>query len=161
MELSVRKRITRLFEDTQRMQSLAGIDSQYSASDPEAGMVAPANAYEDDYAGLQKRFGSNIISKIEMFVEDNINEQLVSLGVQGTDILLKKSPPPIQQQNQKSNSLNSTEIFVRFGGYMVDARNYVFNVGYKDSLGEDIFVYRFVMDINGNFNNWQSVNFGS
>jgi hypothetical protein len=47
------------------------------------------------------------------------------------------------------------------GGYMHDARNYVFNVGFKSSLGQDVFTFRFVMDINGNLNNWQPTGSGS
>jgi hypothetical protein len=140
---------------------LAGVDGQYSASDPEAGVVAPANAYEDNWAGLQKRFGNDILEKIEMFVESRINMQLVQTGIQGTDIQLKKSPSPNTSQSADQTLDQSTDLFIRFGGYMQDARNYVFNVGFKSSLGQDVFAFRFVMDINGNMNNWQSTNFGS
>lgn len=167
MEFSVRKRIGRILENTHRIQELAGLDQppstqqQYSSSDPEAGYVAPPNAYEDDYAGLQKRFGNGIIDKIELFVEKNLNIQLVQTGMQGTDINLKKSPSPNTNQSPDMTFDQSTDVFIRFGGYMVDARNYVFNVGCKDHLGEDIFAYRFVMDINGNFNNWQKSGFGN
>lgn len=161
MEFSVRKRIGMILENTQRVQELAGINPQYSASDPEAGMVAPPNAYEDTYDGLIKRFGDDILEKIQMFVESQMNEQLVQTGIDGADIKLKKSPSPNPSNSVDGNIKKATDIFIRFGGYMSDAKNYVFNVGYKNVVGEEVFAYRFVMDIEGKLGNWQSVNFGS
>ena len=87
--------------------------------------------------------------------------QLVQTGIQGTDIQLKKSPSPNTSLSADQTLDQSTDLFIRFGGYMQDARNYVFNVGFKSSLGQDVFAFRFVMDINGNLNNWQPTNFGS
>lgn len=153
MEFSVKKRINRILENVQRVQELAGL------SDPEVGYTAPAAAYEDNYEGLQKRFGNNILTKLEMFAESKLNEQLVFQKLDGEDIILKVSPPIYNHSNPKALSINSNEIFIRFGGYMHDAKNYAFNIGYKDKLGEDIFAFRFTMDINGNMNNWQSLNF--
>ena len=67
MEFSVKRRINRILEDIQRTQQLAGL------SDPEQGYVAPPNAYEDDYSGLQKRFGNTIINKLILFIILNHN----------------------------------------------------------------------------------------
>lgn len=160
MEFSVRKRIGKILGDQRRIMELAGMETQYSASDPEAGVVAPANAYEDNWAGLEKRFGADIIEKIELFVENNMNVQLALIGIEGTDIKLKKSPLP-NPTNQQDHAINlANEVFIRFGGYMQDAKNYTFSVGFKSNTGEEVFAYRFVMDINGNFNNWQSTSFG-
>jgi len=161
MEFSVRKRINRILGDQQRIMELAGVDGQYSASDPEAGVVAPANAYEDNWAGLQKRFGNNIIEKIKMFLESNMNMQMAQTAIQGTDIVLKKSPSPNTSQSPDQNVNEPTVIFLRFGGYMQDAKNYAFSVGFKNNIGAEVFAFRFVMDINGNLNNWQSTSFGS
>lgn len=161
MEFSVRKRIGNVLGNTQRIQELAGIMAQYQQSDPEAGIVAPANAYEDDYAGLQKRFGNDILNKLELFVEKHINQQLVQKGIGGEDILLQKSPSPNTSQSSDMTFSQSTDVFIRFGGYMMDTKSYVFNVGCKDKNGSDIFAFRFEMDINGKINNWQSTNFGN
>lgn len=161
MELSVRKRIGIVLENTQRIQELAGINPQYQSSDPEAGIVAPANAFEDNWNGLKKRFGNDILNKLEMFVESQMNQQLVITQIESTDIKLKKSPSPNTDGSVDGNIKRSTEIFIRFGGYMSDAKNYVFNVGYKNVVGEDVFAYRFTMDIEGKIGNWQSTNFGS
>lgn len=161
MELSVRKRIGTILENTSRVQELAGISPKYSSSDPEAGVVAPANAYEDNFEGLEKRFGNDILNKIEMFVESKINEQLVQTGVDGSDIKLKKSPSPNPSQGQDGIFKKATDVFIRFGGYMSDAKNYVFNLGYKSQAGEDVFSYRFTMDLDGKLNGWQSTDFGS
>lgn len=161
MELSVRKRISRILENQNRVMELAGVDRQYSDSDPEAGVTAPTNAYEDNWAGLQKRFGKDIIDKIELFAEGHMNDQLVQTGTNGTDLQFKKSPSS-NPTNQQAHAINlANEVFIRFGGYMHDARNYVFNVGFKSSLGQDVFTFRFVMDINGNLNNWQPTGLGS
>lgn len=153
MEFSVRKRIGRILEDVQRTQQLAGI------SDPEMGMVAPANAYEDNFEGLKKRFGNNIINKLETFVENHLNEQLVMTGIDEQDIDFKKSPSPNVDNSLAGNIRKSTEVFIRFGGYMHDAKNYTFNLGYKDSLRQNVFAYRFTMDIEGKINNWQPNSF--
>jgi hypothetical protein len=161
MELSVRKRINGILGNQQRIMELAGVDGQYSASDPEAGVTAPANAYEDNWNGLQKRFGKDILEKIEMFVESNMNMQMAQSAVQGTDIVLKKSPSPNTSQSPDQNINQSTDLFIRFGGYMQDAKNYAFSVGFKNNIGAEVFAFRFVMDINGNLNNWQSTSFGS
>lgn len=152
MELSVKKRINKILENVNRIQELAGL------SDPEAGYVAPPEAYEDDYQGLQKRFGNNILKKIELFVQNNLNQQLVLDKTEQENLFFKISPP-IVANNQINNKINSNYIFVRFGGYMSDAKEYVFNVGYKDNMNQEIFVNRFVMDLKGNLINWQSTKF--
>lgn len=153
MEFSVRKRIGRILEDVQRTQKLAGM------SDPEAGVVAPPNAYEDNYDGLKKRFGNDIINRLEIFVENHINEQLTLNSIEGEDINFKKSSSPTPENSIDANIKKATSVFIRFGGYMHDAKNYTFSLGYKDSLGQDIFAFRFTMDIEGKINNWQKSSF--
>lgn len=153
MEFSVKKRIGRVLEDVQRVKQLAGL------SDPEMGFVAPPNTYEDSFDGLKKRFGNNIINKLEIFIESHLNEQLVISGIEGQDINFKKSPSTNIENSLAGNIKKASDIFVRFGGYMHDAKNYTFNLGYKDSLGQDVFAFRFTMDIEGRVNNWQPSNF--
>lgn len=149
MELSVKKRINKILENVNRIQELAGL------SDPEVGYVAPAEAYEDDYQGLQKRFGNNILKKIELFVQNNLNQQLVLDKIEQENLFFKVSPPVVVNNQIDNIEIKSNYIFVRFGGYMSDAKEYVFNVGYKDKMNQDIFANRFIMDLKGNFNSWQ------
>ena len=149
MEFSVKKRINRILEDVQRTQQLAGL------SDPEAGYVAPAEAYEDDYKGLQKRFGSQIINRLILFVRSSLNTPVTLINVDGQDLNIKI----LNTQDTKLSELNNGDCFLRFGGYMNDSRNYNFNLGYKSKVGEIVFLYKFTMDLNGNMNNWQSLNF--
>jgi hypothetical protein len=149
MEFSVKKRINRILEDIQRTQQLAGL------SDPQQGYVAPANAYEDDYTGLEKRFGNQIINKLVLYIRTQLNTPVVLEKMDDQDLSIKI----LNTQDVKLTEINNGQCFVRFGGYMNDAKNYAFNVGYKDQLNQDVFIYRFTMDINGNISNWQSLKF--
>jgi len=151
MEFSVKKRINRILENIQRSQELAGL------SDPQKGYVAPIKAYEDDYYGLQEKFGNiNILKKIELFVQNNINQQLVFLKMDSENLYFKISPPITTNNEQSKKDIKSNQIFVRFGGYMSDSKDYTFSVGYKDKMNQDIFLYRFVMYLNANLTNWTS-----
>lgn len=147
MEFSVKKRISRILENVERTQQLAGL------SDPEQGYVAPINAYEDDFQGLQKRFGNDVINHIQTFLEKHLNQKLDFGGINGTDLLFDiTSGAPIE-------NIPSNKLFVRFGGYMVDTRSYNFNLGYKDKNNQDVFINKFNIDLNKNINNWQSMKF--
>lgn len=148
MKYSPKKRINNILNNVQRIQELAGL------SDPEAGYVAPANAYEDNYDELKKRFGGNILNKLEVFVQNNINEQIKLLKSDPENLYFTISPPnQISKDNLFPQDIN--QIFVKFGGYMHDAKNYVFNVGYKQNNNGEVFVARFSMDLNGSFSAWQ------
>jgi hypothetical protein len=150
MELSIKKRINKILENTIRSQELAGL------SDPQKGYVAPSQAYEDDLYGLQERFGNvNILKKIELFVQNNINQQLVFSDMDSENIYFNISPPITTNQNSKKE-IKSNLIFVRFGGYMSDSKDYTFSVGYKDKMNQDVFLYRFVMHLNTNLTNWNA-----
>jgi len=151
MEFSVKKRINRILENVQRVQELAGL------SDPEAGYVAPAEAYEDDYNGLEKRFGKEIINKLILFIRTQLNTPVVLIKSDDQDLTIKI----MNTQDVNLQKLNNGECFIRFGGYMNDAKIYNFNIGYKTNLGEIVFLYKFTMDLNANFGNWQSLNFNS
>jgi hypothetical protein len=152
MEFSVKKRINRILENIQRSQELAGL------SDPQKGYVAPAEAYEDDFYGLQKRFGNiNILKKIELFVQNNINQQLVFSNMDGENLYFKISPPITTNDEQSKKEIKSNLIFVRFGGYMSDSKDYTFSVGYKDKMNQEVFLYRFVMYLDSNITNWSSM----
>ena len=149
MEFSVKKRINRILENTNRIPELAGL------SDPEIGYVAPKEAYEDDFMGLQKRFGNNIINKIELFVQNKLNEQMTIQELSADKITLNVQTKPTQNTFDSTVPSNTRQIFVKFGGYMHDSKNYVFNVGYNDDKDQEIFNYRFYMELNGEMNNWE------
>lgn len=151
MEFSVRKRINRILENVNRVQELAGL------SDPEAGYVAPAEAYEDDFQGLQKRFGNDILKKIELFVQNNLNQQLKFKDSDNLNLYFDVSPPPVSINSNNGQILKSNLIFVRFGGYMSDAKIYNFSVGYKDQMNQELFIDRFQMDLKGNLSNWNQM----
>lgn len=148
MKFSVKKRINRILENVQRVQELAGL------SDPEAGYTAPAEAYEDDYQGLKKRFGNQIINKLVLFLRTSLNTPVTMINITDQDINLKI----LNTQDVNLSQLNNGDCFLRFGGYMNDTRNYNFSLGYKSKMGETIFLYKFTMDLNGNMSNWQSLN---
>lgn len=149
MEFSVKKRINRILENVNRIQELAGL------SDPEAGYVAPAEAYEDDFQGLQKRFGKDILKKIEFFVQNNLNQQLKFDKSDSINLYFQVSPPTMAQNSSNNFLIQSNYVFVRFGGYMSDAKYYIFSLGYKDKMNQDIFIDTFQMDLKGNFSNWK------
>lgn len=149
MEFSVKKRINRILENVNRIQELAGL------SDPEAGYVAPAEAYEDDFQGLQKRFGKDILKKIEFFVQNNLNQQLKFDKSDSINLYFQVSPPTMAQNSSNNFLIQSNYVFVRFGGYMSDAKYYTFSLGYKDKMNQDIFIDTFQMDLKGNFSNWK------
>jgi len=151
MEFSVKRRINRILEDVQRTQQLAGL------SDPKQGYVAPQNAYQDDYSGLQKIFGNGILNKLILFIKTQLNTPIVLLKSDNQDLTIRV----LNTQDVNLKQLNNGECFVRFGGYMSDAKNYNFNIGYKSNLGQINFIYKFTMDLNGNIGNWQSLNFNS
>lgn len=144
MEFSVKKRISRILENVERSQQLAGL------SDPKQGYVAPINAYEDDFQGLQKRFGKDLINNFKIFLEENLNQTLEFAGINGADLLFNINSAT------SINNIPANQLFVRFGGYMEDTKSYNFNLGYKDKNNQDVFIYRFNMDLNKNINNWQS-----
>jgi len=151
MRFSVKNRINRILENTQRSQELAGL------SDPQKGYVAPPEAYEDDLYGLQERFGNvNILKKIELFVQNNINQQLVFSDMDSQNIYFKISPPITTTNQDSKKEIKSNLIFVRFGGYMSDSKDYTFSVGYKDKMNQDVFLYRFIMYLDTNLTGWSA-----
>jgi hypothetical protein len=72
------------------------------------------------------------------------------------NLYFKISPPITTNNEQSKKDIKSNQIFVRFGGYMSDSKDYTFSVGYKDKMNQDIFLYRFVMYLNANLTNWTS-----
>lgn len=151
MEFSVKKRINRILEDIQRTQQLAGL------SDPQQGVVAPPNAYEDDFAGLENRFGKQIINKLVLYVRTQLNTPITLVKADNQDLSIKI----LNTQDIGLEKLNNGNCFIRFGGYMQDSKNYNFNIGYKTNIGEIVFLYKFTMDLNGSMGNWQSLSFNS
>lgn len=149
MEFSVKKRINRILEDIQRTQQLAGL------SDPQQGVVAPANAYEDDFAGLENRFGKQIINKLVLYVRTQLNTPITLVKTDNQDLSIKI----LNTQDTGLEKLNDGNCFIRFGGYMQDSKNYNFSIGYMTPMGQTIFLYKFTMDIDGNINNWQALKF--
>lgn len=149
MEFSVKKRINRILEDTQRTQQLAGL------SDPQQGVVAPPNAYEDDYSGLENRFGKQIINKLILYVRTQLNTPITLIKTDNQDLTIKI----LNTQDIGLEKINNGNCFIRFGGYMQDSKNYNFSLGYTTPMGQTMFIYKFTMDLDGNINNWQSLKF--
>lgn len=147
MRFSVKNRLKLILEDVTRMQELAGL------SDPEQGYVAPINAYEDNYEGLIKRFGKEIINKIILFVKTRLNTSVVLEKIEGEDLKIKI----LDSADFKIDEYGDNNFIIRFGGYMHDSKKYSFNIAHKDNLGEYVFDFRFSMDIEGNLNDWESM----